>query len=718
MLRYFPFILLVSACVILTTMAFLWVREWEEERLLTAFHRTASDQVLALQHKIESTLDHLNSLGAFYAASREVTRENFRVFVTPVINKNKTIQALEWIPKVPAEKRAVYQLRVREKGHPNFEFRERKPGGGMKRAGKREVYYPVYFVEPLAGNEKAFGFDLGSESTRLAALEEAVNTGQMVISGRITLVQETGSQFGFLVFLPVYNKQRSLNTVRERNENLAGFVLGVFRMGDLVRASFPQTSEKPELEFFIFDLFAPKQRQLLFPGLSKEILADELKFDLQFNQTIKIGNREWLVVIGQSGGGFYHKILSQSWLVLFFGLLFSGTLGAYLKVNLNRQFQIESTVRQRTEELTNVLSDLFDANESLQESEQRIRSVHDTVSDGIITIDEQGLIESINPAVEMIFGYTQQELLGKNVRILMPDPDRSKHGQYLERYMNTGEARVIGIGREVTGLRKDSSTFPLDLSIGEIRLGETRLFTGVVRDITERKKVEQMKNEFIAVVSHELRTPLTSILGSLEILKTGVVGDLGEEAMMIVNISFQSSQRLVRLINEILDIEKLESKKSDLVLEPFDLPAMVKVVIESSLGFGEKEGVSFAFRNYIEGVRVNGDRDKLMQVLTNLLSNAAKFSPPGSEVEVSILRKEGNIRVAVKDRGIGIPEDFHARIFQKFSQVDSTDTRGKGGTGLGLAICKTIMEKHNGSIGFDSKTGRGSTFYFDLPEAG
>ena len=399
-------------------------------------------------------------------------------------------------------------------------------------------------------------------------------------------------------------------------------------------------------------------------------------------------------------------------------MLFSGTLGAYLKVNLNRQFQIESTVRQRTEELTNVLSDLFDANESLQESEQRIRSVHDTVSDGIITIDEQGLIESINPAVEMIFGYTQQELLGKNVRILMPDPDRSKNGQYLERYMNTGEARVIGIGREVTGLRKDSSTFPLDLSIGEIRLGETRLFTGVVRDITERKKVEQMKNEFIAVVSHELRTPLTSILGSLEILKTGVVGDLGEEAMMIVNISFQSSQRLVRLIKDILDIDKMESKKSDLDLEPFDLHAMVKVVIESSLGFGEKEGVSFAFRNYIEGVRVNGDRDKLMQVLTKLLSNAAKFSPPGSEVEVSILRKEGNIRVAVKDRGIGIPEDFHARIFQKFSQVDSTDTRGKGGTGLGLAICKTIMEEHNGSIGFDSKTGGGSTFYFDLPRAG
>ena len=284
--------------------------------------------------------------------------------------------------------------------------------------------------------------------------------------------------------------------------------------------------------------------------------------------------------------------------------------------------------------------------------------------------------------------------------------------------MNTGEARVIGIGREVTGLRKDSSTFPLDLSIGEIRLGETRLFTGVVRDITERKKVEQMKNEFIAVVSHELRTPLTSIIGALEILKTGVVGDLGEEAMMIVNISFQSSQRLVRLINEILDIEKLESEKSDFVLEPFDLPAMVKVVIESNRGFGEKEGVSFAFRNYLEGVRVNGDRDKLMQVLTNLLSNAAKFSPPGSEVEISILRVEGKIRVAVKDRGIGIPEDFHARIFKKFSQVDSTDTRGKRGTGLGLAICKTIMEKHNGSIGFDSKTGRVSTFYFDLPEAG
>ncbi|MEE8435575.1 MAG: CHASE domain-containing protein, partial [bacterium] len=207
MLRHFPFILLVLACVILTIMAFLLVREWEEDRLLTAFNRTAHDRFLALQHKIESTLDHLNSLGAFYAASKEVTREEFHLFVTPVIAKNKTIQALEWIPKVLAEKREAYQLRVREKGHPNFEFLERRQGGGMKRAGKREVYYPVYFVEPLAGNEKAFGFDLGSESTRLAALNEAADTGKMVISGRITLVQETGSQFGFLVFLPIYKKQ-------------------------------------------------------------------------------------------------------------------------------------------------------------------------------------------------------------------------------------------------------------------------------------------------------------------------------------------------------------------------------------------------------------------------------------------------------------------------------------------------------------------------------
>lgn len=344
----------------------------------------------------------------------------------------------------------------------------------------------------------------------------------------------------------------------------------------------------------------------------------------------------------------------------------------------------------------------------------QVRAILDTVVDGIITIDERGRVETFNPAAARIFGYGAGEVIGRNINMLMPDPFHSAHDGYLANYLNTGERRIIGIGREVMGRRKDGSVFPLDLAVSETRLGERRVFTGLVRDITERKKVERLKSEFVSTVSHELRTPLTSIRGALGLIAAGVVGVLPDKARELIDIAHQNSERLSQLINDLLDIEKIESGRMRFVPRPHSIRALIEQSIVANAAYGQQFGVDFRLLEGEPGLLANVDADRFMQVMANLLSNAAKFSPAGSTVEVSAERRDASVRVSVRDRGTGIPEEFRPRVFQKFSQADGSDTRAKGGTGLGLSIVKAIVGQFGGSVDFETGPD-GTTFFFDLP---
>ena len=217
-------------------------------------------------------------------------------------------------------------------------------------------------------------------------------------------------------------------------------------------------------------------------------------------------------------------------------------------------------------------------------------------------------------------------------------------------------------------------------------------------------------------MSHELRTPLTSIIGALGLVEGGLAGEISEKTRDLIGIAARNSARLVRLIGDILDIEKIESGEIEIDFQPIDLAQLVDRAIVENTSYAADFDVQISAAEIAEGAIIHGGEDQILQVLTNLISNAAKFAPRHSTIEISTQRLRGAIRTSVTDHGPGIPDEFRSRIFGKFTQADSSDTRRPGGTGLGLSICKALVEKMDGTIGFRSETGSGATFYFDLPE--
>jgi signal transduction histidine kinase len=236
-----------------------------------------------------------------------------------------------------------------------------------------------------------------------------------------------------------------------------------------------------------------------------------------------------------------------------------------------------------------------------------------------------------------------------------------------------------------------------------------------IQDITARKEVDRIKSELIATISHELRTPLTAIRGSLGLVNGGAAGALPEKAAQLIEVAYRNSGRLTRIINDILDVEKLDSGKASLELSIQPLAPLVEQAVEENRGYAQSHQVTFVVRRMFPDILVRVDPNRLLQVLANLLSNGAKFSPEAAAVEISMSRKGAHVRVSVTDHGPGIPLAFRKRIFQRFSQADGSDSRQKGGTGLGLTISKALIEQMGGTIGYESRPGIATAFFFDLP---
>lgn len=407
-----------------------------------------------------------------------------------------------------------------------------------------------------------------------------------------------------------------------------------------------------------------------------------------------------------------------------------GNYNAYLNKKLLKRDdeigEMSNSLQQMTSKLIESNNDLEkqvqDRIKQIKKTEAKAQIILETAADGIFTTDEIGTIKTFNPSAERMFNYNSKEIIGKSIDILLANTYKKELSQFLsEEYNPCSQKTPIDqdtpkFEHEMKGMKKDGDVFPIYLSLGKACIEGKKTFTGIVRDITELKKVEKMKNEFVSVVSHELRTPLTSIRGSLGLVAGGATGDLSDKTKEMVDIAVNNSDRLIRLINDILDIEKIESGKMEIELKPINLLEIIEQTVKSNQGYADQHHINFIIKDDHPEIKINADQDALTQILTNLLSNAAKFSPKDSNVEIIVDRIKDKVQVSVKDYGPGIPENFQDKIFDKFAQSDSSDSRQKGGTGLGLSISKALIEKMGGGISFRTEINEGTTFTIEIQE--
>ena len=388
------------------------------------------------------------------------------------------------------------------------------------------------------------------------------------------------------------------------------------------------------------------------------------------------------------------------------------TIGQLVKARKNREAQLasESALAQTSALLANVL---------------------DAASEvSVIATNREGLISVFNRGAERLLGYTAEDIVGKQSPAIFHIPAeveaRAHELSEMQGHAVAGFRTFIELAelhgserREWTYVRKTGEQVPVSLVVTPMRApgdGEITGYLGIAHDISERQRNDRMKSEFISTVSHELRTPLTAISGALGLLSGGVLGELPDKTRQMIDIAYKNSQRLTYLINDLLDMEKLVAGKVQFDMQVQPVSALVEQALEANRMYGAERRVKLALTKRLEpDAAVQIDSQRLMQVLSNLISNAVKYSPENGTVNVAVERLGKSVRVTVTDRGLGIPDKFRSRIFQKFSQADSSDTRQRGGTGLGLAISRELIERMGGQIGFDSVEGHGACFYFVLP---
>ncbi|HYV26905.1 MAG TPA: PAS domain S-box protein [Candidatus Eisenbacteria bacterium] len=378
---------------------------------------------------------------------------------------------------------------------------------------------------------------------------------------------------------------------------------------------------------------------------------------------------------------------------------------------------------------------------AFHDSEERLRAILQTAVEGIITIDERGIVESMNRAAEKLFGYSAAEVIGKNVSMLMPAPYREQHDGYLHNYRHTGQAKIIGIGREVVGQRKDGTVFPMDLAVSEVKLADKRVFTGFVRDITERKRAEQKLAELantladknkeletvVYVASHDLRSPLVNVQGfSKELARAcervhAILGKahdqpelkvlLSEEVPEAIEFIQAGVAKMDALLSGFLRFSRLG--RAAITIEALDMNDMLGKIAQSMEFQLKQAGAKLQVG---ELPRCMGDAIQIYQVFSNLLDNAIKYLDPKRTgvINISGRAEDGRAIYAVQDNGIGIAKEHQGKVFEIFHRLNPASGSGEG---LGLTIAQKMLERQDGKIWLESEPGKGTTFFVSLPAA-
>lgn len=520
-------------------------------------------------------------------------------------------------------------------------------------------------IYPVQGNERALGLNYQHLSQQWPEIEKLIKNKQPKLVGPVALIQ--GGE-GYVYRLPLFLNDGSYWGIISTVLDLTAF-----------NQMLLQQANSYQVQVGIREKDSGSGQALF--GYSHLFAEDALILDLN------IKGAEWQIAVRfmdeAAGWGLWQWRLTGASLSVVFCLMLAWLLHSYRR------------------------SALFA--DALQDNEMYSRRIMDSVLDVIVTTDLDGIIERVNSAVSHVFGYSPVQLVDQPFNLLLAPGQAG-----LLATLAPGEGAAV----ELLGVRHTGEIFAIDLSRNTTEHQGKARHVWLIRDISERKKVEQLKNDFVSTVSHELRTPLTAISGALGLAVGGALGELNDKQQHMLTLAQQNSQRLGKLINDLLDIEKLAVNKMQFKFRLWPLTELLRQSIELNQPVALQRQVKLELQSADQDdLWVEVDEVRVQQVMANLLANAIRYSPLGAVVRVTMELSAKTVRVSVIDQGPGVSEGFEVRLFEKFSQADSSDRRQVVGTGLGLAICKDLIKAMGGDIGYQRSDTGGACFYFTLPLA-
>ncbi|MDD4900191.1 MAG: PAS domain S-box protein [Candidatus Omnitrophica bacterium] len=840
MRRYLILFLVTFLCFAVTLQLFFTVRELSLRHVKNEFIARAHDRAELIKSSITDNLAALFTVADFYTASHYVTRVDFGKFTSEILNRHPDILSLAWLPRITEKERAAFEDSLHKEGFPGFKITEFNDQEKLVKAGKRQEYFPIYYIEPFKKNQVMLGYDVASDNLRWQAMQKSRDSATAVEKEKISFTQKMSANSGYRAFLPVYRQGVPHDTLTQRQQNLLGFVSFLFDVGKMVGISL-QDLQPTGIEIYIFDETEKQPKLIYFSGKGPvEVTEAELRKDNDYfwKKTFISAGSVWSIVCLPTQAFLKSYKDWQSPVILVTGIIACFFIFIYLLSLLWRAERIELLVRERTVELNT-------ANEELLKFSNAIRQSPTMV---MIT-DLQGNIEYVNPKFTKVTGYTQEEAVGKNPRFLacekMPQEEtdklwetiksgkewrgefknEKKDGQvywefasispiknhegkvihYLamkediterklieealhfseekyrelvenansiilkmdrngnvtflnefgQKFFGFGAVEINGrsvigtivpptdhsgadlaemiqgigihpekyINNENENMRKNAERVWISWTNKAI-YGPDNEIAGILcigNDVTERKKAQdkikeaaEIKSKFTSMVSHELRTPLTAIKEGISLVVDGSTGPLNSEQKDFLGIVKRNVDRLGRLINEVLDFQKLEAGKLEFIMQLNQVNEVAREVFRTMEPLAKNKGLELVIETDENLPKIEFDKDRITQVLTNIVNNSFKFTEKGG-IKISTARQNENILVCVKDTGMGIKEEDFSKLFHSFEQLAKEKERKPGGTGLGLAISKAIIERHEGKIWAESEFGKGTTFCFTLP---
>ncbi len=697
------------------------VARWDDERVNNAFERDATNLTATIAARMQEPLRALEALRSVFIASENVKRDDMRR-ATGAWFVGGALQAMGWYERVPRSELAAFETRVRAEGLPQYRVFDRRDAGQTPTAGDDDVI-AMRYIEPMQGNAAALGVNALSIPAARSAIEAAILTDRPAATAGFRLTQQSGSgdASGVVLYHAIY--RGSPTTAQERKASLTGIVFVTLRMDVLLGSLTGQFPHYLGVCIVDTDALSPRRRLAGLPG------CETAAPGMLHVRPLAFAGRQWDLRTYAPRADVPEARITNAWLFSLVGLLGAVMLGALLLTVTGRTRRIEAAVRERTAALEGEVHERELAQAALRDSEQRFRNILNTVPIGVIYTDLRGNVKQTNPRFCELTGYSDEELLlmtsaqythpadvaedvDLSARLVKGElPMYRRHKRYL-----TKDGRTVWVQSTVTLLRNE--------------LGQPRRIVGVVEDITEHLRLQdaekardlaeaanRAKSEFLSRMSHELRTPLNAMLGFAQLLELDRRQPLSADQGPWVDQIQKAGWHLLEMINDVLDLSRIESGHLKLQVEPISLPDLLGATLSMVNADAQRRSIRIT-TELAEGTGVLlGDSTRVKQILTNLLSNAVKYNTDAGRIHVASRQRDPDlVEIAVTDTGMGMTPQQMAELFQPFNRL-GRERSPQQGTGIGLVISQRLAELMGGSLRARSIAGEGSSFILTLPRA-